>query len=122
AAEQDRLVQEIGIDEPELDRFRVNRPVDGGVEALALAHEVVLRNRELDDEPFKARIAARKRQLAGRFFLDIDAEHDAVRRRALGLLDLQLLLEEAEALDAVLAALDLERVERVALVETELAP
>src|SRR6185369_2449741 len=40
---------------------------------------------------------------------------------AFGLLDLELILEEAEALDAVLAALHLERVEGVALVHSELA-
>ena len=77
---------------------------------------------ELDDEPLEARIAAGQRQLAGRLLLDVDAEDDAVRRRAFGLLDLELVLEEAEALDAVLAALDLQRVERVALVQAELAP
>ena len=50
------------------------------------------------------------------YFLDIGAENDAVRGRTLGLLDLELLVEEAEALDAVLAALHLLRVERVAFV------
>ena len=78
-------------------------------------------DRQLDDEPLEARIAAGQRQLAGRLLLDVDAENDAVRRRAFGLLDLQLVLEEAEALDAVLAALDLERIERVAFVEAEFA-
>ena len=88
---------------------------------MALAHEVVLRDRELDHELLEARIAAGQRQLARRLFLDVYAKNDAVRRRALGLLDLQLLLEEAEALDAVLATLDLQRVEGVALIQAELA-
>ena len=69
----------------------------------------------------EARIAARERQLAGRLLFDIDAEHDAIGRRALGLLDLELVLEEAEALDPVLAALDLERVEGIAFVDAEFA-
>ena len=41
--------------------------------------------------------------------------------RPLGLLDLQILLEEAERLDAVLRTLDLQRVEGVAFVDAELA-
>src|SRR5438445_4063814 len=97
--DQDWLIHEIGIGKPELDRFRIRRIIDRRVEYLALAHEIVLRDRELDHEPLEARIAAGYRQLAGGLLLHIDTEHDAVRSRPFGLLDLQLLLEEAEALD-----------------------
>ena len=60
-------------------------------------------------------------QFAGRFFLDVGGQYDPIRRRAFGLLDLEFLLEEAEALDAILAALELDGAERVALVDAEFA-
>src|SRR5205085_6854005 len=50
---------------------------------------------------------------------NVEAQHDAVGGRAFALLDLQLLLEKAKALDPVLAPLDLESIERVALVDPE---
>src|SRR5206468_405574 len=61
------------------------------------------------------------RQLAGRLFLDVGAQNDAIGRRPLALLDLELVAEIAEALDAVLAALDHQRIEGIALVNPEFA-
>ena len=78
-------------------------------------------DRKRQDELLVARIAARELQLAGGFLLDVGAQHDPVGPRPFGLLDLQILLEIAERLDPVLRALDLDRVERVAFVDPELA-
>src|SRR4029078_2865957 len=77
--------------------------------------------RQLNDELLEARITTRQSELAGGLFLDVGSEDDTVGGRAFGLLDLELVLEEAEALDAVLAALELDRVERVAFVDPEFA-
>src|SRR3546814_11052508 len=55
-------------------------------------------------------------------FLDIGLQQEPVGRRAGALLDLELVLEEAERVDAVLRALDLEAVERVALGKPHLTP
>ena len=120
--DEDRLIEEIGVGEPRRDRLGIKRPIDLGVERLALTHEVVLLNAELNDESLEARITARQRQLAGRLFLDVGAEDDAIGRRALALLDLELVAEIAEALDAVLASLDHQRVESVAFVVPEFTP
>src|SRR3546814_18700218 len=64
----------------------------------------------------------RQLDFAGRAFLDIGLQQEPVGRRAGALLDLELVLEEAERVDAVLRALDLEAVERVALGKPHLTP
>src|SRR5690606_27689711 len=86
-----------------------------------LAHEVALLDRGVDQEALQARIAGRELELAGRALLHVDAKDDAIGRRALVLADLEIVLEEAERLDAIARAADLHRVERVALMEPELA-
>src|SRR3546814_2495313 len=53
---------------------------------------------------------------------DVCSSDLPVGRRAGALLDLELVLEEAERVDAVLRALDLEAVERVALGKPHLTP
>src|SRR5215207_681070 len=121
AAEKDLLVEQIRLDKAELDGLRIARPVHARVELLALAHEVPLGDRESENELLEARITGRKLQFPGRLFFDVDAQDDAVRRRALALLDLQVLLEESKRLEAILRTLHLQRVEGIALVDTELA-
>ena len=121
SAEQDVLVEQIRFDESELGRPRVARPIDPGVHFLALAEEITLGDVGRDDELLKAGIARRQLQLAGRLFFDIEAQDHPVGCRTLGLFDFQLLLEEAERLDPVLRALDLERVEGVTFVDPEFA-
>ena len=120
-ADRDVAVEQIGLGEAELDRLGIARIIDRGAQLLAAAHEVALLDRQVDEEALEARKAGRQLELAGRPLLDLDAEHDPVGRRALLLLDLQILLEEAERLDAVARAADADVVERIALGEAELA-
>ena len=83
--------------------------------------EVALADGEIDQEALEAGEAGRELQLAGGALLDRDTENDAVRRRALLLGNLQIILEEAQRLDAVARAADPHVAERVALGEAELA-
>src|SRR3546814_3659106 len=85
------------------------------------AAEVALADRGLEQEILDRREAGRQRQFAGRLFLDIGFEDDAVGGAAFLALDFQIFLEITEAVDAVLGALDAEAVERVALVQAEFA-
>ena len=63
----------------------------------------------------------RKRQLAGRLLLHVRFEDDPVRRAAVDLGDLEVLLEIAQRVDAVGRALDRQRVERIAFGHAEFA-
>src|SRR3546814_10751241 len=64
---------------------------------LSETAEVALADRRLDEEAFDRRETRRERQFAGRLFLDIGFEDDAVGGAALLALDLQIFLEIAEA-------------------------
>src|SRR3546814_13562727 len=97
------------------------RKIDRGLELLTKAAEGALAERRLEQEILDRRETGRQRQFAGRLFLDIGFEDDAVGRAAFLALDLQIFLEIAKAVDAALGALDAEAVERVALVQTEFA-
>src|SRR5204863_1183573 len=44
AAQQDVLVEQIGLGEAQVHRSRITRPVDAGADLLALAHEIALRD------------------------------------------------------------------------------
>ena len=120
-AQRDILVEQIGLGETKLDRLRIARIIHRRAQQLPLAAEVALRDRRVDDEAFKAGETGRELKLAGRFFLDIGFEHDAIRRGTLLLLDLQIFLEIAERLDAIRRAAHLEAVEGIAFRQTEFA-
>ena len=60
-------------------------------------------------------------QFAGGPFLDIGFQHDAIRRGAGLLLDVQLVLEEAKPKQAILGALHLDRVEGIPFGQAEFA-
>src|SRR3546814_8805503 len=97
------------------------RKIDRGLELLTKAAEVALADRGLEQELLDRRETGRQRQFAGRLFLDIGFEDDAVGRAAFLALDLQIFMEIAKAVDAALGSLDAEAVERVALTRTEIA-
>src|SRR5690606_40080948 len=88
---------------------------------LALAAEVALADRGLDEEAFDRREARRKREFARRLLLDIGFKNDAVGRAAFLALDLEIFLEIAEAVDAPFGALHRKAVEGIAFVEAEFA-
>ena len=92
---------------------------DAGAQFLALAAEVALADRRLQNEILDAGKTCRKLQFAGRLFLDIGFEDDAVGRTALLLFNFQIFLEKAQRFDPVGRTLDLEAVERIAFVQTE---
>src|SRR4030095_11773431 len=90
-----------------LDALRILRIAARQADRLAAAAEVALLDRGLEDEALDPREARR--------------ELERVWRASRLLLDLELFLEVTERLDAVGRAFDLERVERVALGNAELA-
>src|SRR5690606_206501 len=102
-------------------RLRVARIVDAKPDDLATPAEVVLADRALEHELLEAGESGRKRKLAGRAFLDGGLEHDPAGRAAVDLVDLEVLLEVAERVDARGRTPDLQRVESIALVDAELA-
>jgi hypothetical protein len=100
-ADGDVAIEQIRLGEAELDRLGEARIVDAGAQLLALAHEVALADRQVDQEALERREACRKLELAGRLLLRRRRRARPVRRRALGLLDLEIVLKKPERLDAV---------------------
>src|SRR3546814_16966806 len=111
AADRDIAVEQIGLGKAQFDRFRIARIIDRRLELLAEAAEVALADRGLEQEILDRRETGRQRQFAGRLFLDIGFEDDAVGRAAFLALALQIFLEIAKAVDAALGAIDAEAVE-----------
>src|SRR3546814_7041875 len=93
------MVEQIGFGETQLDRLRIARIVDRRRKLLPQPTEIALADRRLDKETFDRRETGRKRQFAGRLFLDVGFQHDAVGRAAFLALDFQILLEIAEAVE-----------------------
>ncbi len=121
SAKRNRPVEKIGFGKIELGRFRKGGIIDAGAENLSLAAKIPLLDRSLQEEVLDRREARRQRQLAGRFFLDIRFQDDAIRSAAFLLFDLQVFLEIAQGLDPAFRPLEQEAVERIALGETKLA-
>ncbi len=114
-------IEQIGFGEADLDRPLELRDVGGKAQLLGPAAEIALLDREAEDEAFEAGEAGGELERAGRPFFHVDLQRDPVWGRARRLLHLQLVLEEAQALDAIARALDLDRVEGVAFGKAELA-
>src|SRR3546814_6599983 len=74
------MVEQIGFGETQLDRLRIARIVDRRRKLLPQPTEIALADRRLDKETFDRRETGRKRQFAGRLFLDVGFQHDAVGR------------------------------------------
>ena len=100
--ERNILIEEIGLGETKLDRFRKGGIVDRGTKLLPLTTEIALADRGIDDEAFEAGVTRRQLKLARRFFFDVGLEDNTIRGGTLFLRDFQLFLEEAQALDAFL--------------------
>ena len=87
---------------------------------LALAEQIAFGNAEFGHPAAGGRVTARDRELAGRDFIDVDIEHDAIRRRARLVGDLDG-LEIVEVLQAPFGAVDERAVVCVALADVEFA-
>ena len=67
-AHRDVLVEQVRLGKAQLHRFGVGRIVHARADDLPLAHEVALRDREIDDELLEAGEAKRHLQFARRLF------------------------------------------------------
>src|SRR6185312_4874922 len=114
-------IEEVRLGEAEIDLLRQisDRRVDAQI--LAASQQVALVDADIGERTIRGRIADADLEFAGRLLLDIDMDDRLVRRAALGVGDIDL-FEEAEIVEPLLRAMQLGRIEGVALDQTELAP
>ena len=114
-------VKNMRFGEADIARTRITRIVQSEADRLPATTEVILPDRTLENEAFKAGEARRKRQFAGRFFLHVRLQHDPVGRGAFDLLDFEILLEITQRVDPRGGPLDLQRAECIAFRQAEFA-
>ncbi len=88
---------------------------------MTAAAKIALADRPLQNEALERRETCRQLQFACGLLFDIGFEDDPVRSASLDLGDLETLLEIAQRSDPCRRALDLQRIERIALGDAELA-
>src|SRR5262249_17981172 len=92
---RDVLVEEIGLGKAQIDLLRAKRDNRSDADILAAAEEVALADTDVGERAVGRRETEAEGQFTGRLFLDLGADHGAVRRRARAVVDLDL-LEETE--------------------------
>ena len=115
------LIEKIRFDETKLGAANILAVRDRSLAVAAGSQEIAFGNRHLRHEAVCGRIAAHDRKVAGRLFLDIDVDHDAIRRRTGLVCDLHG-FEKAETFDPALGAIDQGAIVGVAFGNIELAP
>src|SRR6185437_7906696 len=113
-------IEEVRLGETEVDLLLALRDHRTDAQILATAEQIALTDRDIAEHALAGREAGADREFTRRLLLDIDADHRLVGRAA-GIGGDVDLLEVAQILDALLRALQLRGIERVALDQTELA-
>ena len=113
-------IEEVRLGEAQIDLARAKGDRRIEAQILALAEQVALMDADIGERTVRGRIADADLELAGRLLLDIGMDDRLVGRAAGRIGDIDL-LEEAEIVDALLGAVELRRVERIAFDQAELA-
>src|SRR5690606_7723068 len=116
-----RFVEEVRFGEAEIDQRPPSGKAEVEAQILAAAEQVSLAETDLTERTFRRREPDTKGQFTGRLLLDFDIDADLVGVSRRLWVDLHV-AEVTQVLDALFGALQLCRVERVALDQAEFAP
>ncbi len=114
-------IKEARFRERQVDLHALERTGECQAQELSVAEQVALGDRHVADHAFTRRVTRAEREFARRLFFHHHVEHDAVGSRARMPLDIDI-FEDAEPLQALLGAIDHQRIVGIAFREPEFAP